>query len=767
MGQNGVYSPPIEMTRTGNDLQRSGRRVQICLAAVAILAALSTALPTAAAQRAKAKPAAAKTKPLPSNILPEHKPPAPVEHAAAPPTETAAATPAAAHAQILPARKPPAPPPRPQSEIAEDTPAPLQAVTVTALASPLSAREKQALSEAVKSAAKRNWARARADIATARNPLLSKIIEWAYLREPGEHASFATRTAFVAANPKWPATETIRRRAEEAIDGADSLSMLNDWFSVHPPLTTPGKIGYARALKGMGNTEKSTALAREAWTTGYLNREDERSFLQEFGGVLTPADHWARADYLLYDEQTTAASRLMPLLDAGHQAIVKARVALITSQKNMDALIAQVPGELQNDPGLLYDRIKWRRERNNDLGARQLVPAFEVGGARADLWWRERHTLARDALADGNVTEAYAIAKHHGSSDPTSVSEAEWLAGWIALRFLKDGETALQHFEKAYDVGPSPAALARGAYWMGRTTESLKRPDLAIDWYQRASTYITTYYGQMALARLHGEDLPQEVLPTDPAPTDAERATFNTSELTQCLRALMDVDAKTYQRLFAQALSDDTATAAERQLTAELLSQLKRVDLGVVVARQAARDKITLVQYGYPAPGWTYPAAPEKALILAITRQESNFDVGAQSGVGARGLMQLMPPTARAVARANKLAYAEKRLTSDASYNVRLGSGYLKSLLEDFDGSYILAAAAYNAGPGRARAWIRQFGDPRDPGVDAVDWVEQIPFNETRSYVQRIMENLMIYRAVLNGTAHVPRNLETELARHG
>ncbi len=673
---------------------------------------------------------------------------------------------------ILPERKPPVPPAKtPPAKAAAATPAPetlepapMQALTVTAQASSLSTRDKNALNEAVKAAMKRNWPKARAAIAVAHNPLLSKIIEWAFLREPGNHASFTERTAFVTANPKWPATENIRRRAEDAIDASDSLAALSTWFAANPPMTTAGKIAYARALRAEGKTEQAHAMAREAWTTGTINKDDERSFLREFGEILTPADHWARIDLILYDEQTSAADRLLSYVDPGHAAVARARMALIGSAKNMEALVAAVPADLQKDSGLLYDRVKFRREHNNDAGARQLVPPYAAGGPRPDLWWRERHTLARQALAEGNVTEAYTLAKHHGSVDPSTVSEAEWLAGWIALRFLKDGETALAHFEKVYDSVQTPPSLARGAYWTGRSTEFLGRPDLAVEWYRRAANYVTTFYGQLALARLKDATLPQ--LPQDPTPTPEERAAFNANELTRALRALMDVDAKPYQRLFAQSLAESTDSAVDRQMTAELVSQLSRTDLGVVVARQAAREKITLVRYGYPAPPYGYPATPEKALILSITRQESNFDVAAQSSVGARGLMQLMPPTAKAVAKAAKTPYAEKRLTSDAAYNVRLGSTYLGSLIDTFNGSYILATAAYNAGPGRSRQWIRQFGDPRDPGVDPIDWIEQIPFNETRNYVQRVMENLMVYRAVLDDSAEIPKTLESELARH-
>ena len=365
---------------------------------------------------------------------------------------------------ILPERKPTPPPPRTSAAPAVETAAPTPSVTVSVPASTLSTREKQILNEAMKSAQKRQWAKARSTIALARNPLLSKIIDWAYLREPGNHASFSERTAFLAANPGWPSADTIRRRAEDAIDGSDSLFTLNTWFAAHPPLSTAGKVAYARALRAAGENDKATMLAREAWTKGSFSRDDERSFLATFRDVLTRDDHWARIDNLLYDEETTTALQLMPMVDANRQLIVKARIALITSAKNIDGVVAAIPDSMQDDPGLLYDRIKWRRSRDNDIGARQLMPAHEVVNPRPDLWWHERHALARDALAAGNVTEAYTIAKHHGTADALSVSEAEWLAGWIALRFLKDGEAALAHFEKVYDSVETPPSLARGRW---------------------------------------------------------------------------------------------------------------------------------------------------------------------------------------------------------------------------------------------------------------------------------------------------------------
>ena len=663
-----------QLARTIFPTGRQGRKTPVAAVVLAVLMATSSPWPVLAAQT--------------------NKPPA---------------------GKVVPARKAPvaakkAPKKAPQKAAQKSgpeatAPAPTESVPAVTVTAPppalLTAREKTILTEAIKAAVKHNWPKARSTIATARNPLLSKIIEWAFLRDPGPHAGFTERTAFLVANPKWPAANDIRRRAEDSIDNSLPSSTLIAWFTANPPLSTAGKAAYARALAAQGNTDQAHAIARDAWVNGYFNKDDERDFLREFRSVLTPEDHWARIDRILYEEQTTAAQRLLSYVDDGHAAVAKARIALIGSARNAEGSIAAVPAALQNDPGLLYDRVRWRRARDNEDGARQLVPPFELGGPRPDLWWRERNAVARDALAEGNITEAYALAKHHGSVDALSISEAEWLAGWIALRFLKDGEAALAHFQKVYDSVQTPPSLARGAYWTGRTTEFLGRPDLAAEWYQRAATYVTTYYGQLALARLKSDTIPQ--LPQDPNPTAEERAAFNADELTRALRALMDVDAKSYQRAFAQAMAENSASAAERQMTAELVNHLSRIDLGVIVARQAARDKITLLQYGWPAPAYAYPALPEKAFILAITRQESNFDVAALSSAGARGLMQLMPPTAKGLAKATKQPYAEKRLTSDGAYNMRLGSVYLNSLLANFDGSYVLAAAAYNAGPGRPR----------------------------------------------------------------
>ena len=661
-----------------------------------------------------------------------------------------------------PAQKSRKPAARSIADPAAAAPPPMPPAGVIVEPATLSPRDRDIFARAVKAAEKHDWGRARSIVADSRNQTLHKIIDWAYLREPGPHVGFTERAAFVKSNPDWPGQNEIRRQAEANIEDTIPAGVIDAWFVGNPPLTTAGKVAYARALLALGRTEEAHKLAREAWTTGTFDRSDESDFLRAFAGILTADDHWARIDRILYDEQTSAAERLLRYVDGDRQTLARVRMALITSAKNVDGLLKTVPAQFQDDAGLLYDRIKWRMARGDDDGALALVPEFSAGGPRPELWWRLRAQIAREALNKGRVTDAYRIATHHGCTDPLSVSEAEWLAGWIALRFLKDGEAALPHFEKVYDSVQTPTSLARGAYWTGRAAEFLGRPDIADEWYQRAGTFVTTYYGQLALARMIKDVVPQ--LPADPLPTAEERAAFEQRDVTHALRALLDVDAKSYQRAFAIALSSASGNAADRQLTAELLTKKGRSDLGVVIARDAARDKIILVQYGYPVPAYAYPDSPERALVLAITRQESNFDPGASSGAGAKGLMQLMPATASSLARAARIPYNKNKLTADPAFNIRLGSSYLKSLVDTFDGSYVLAAAAYNAGPGRARQWLRQFGDLHDAGVDPIDWVEQIPFSETRSYVQRIMENVMVYRAIINGTPKIEHNLEKELA---
>ena len=618
-------------------------------------------------------------------------------------------------------------------------------------------------SRALAAAKARRWTRARRLVEQIDNPLPSNVIAWLYLRQTGARTPFKARTEFISTLSHWPDMDTIRRRAEEVVDDTLSPNEIIAWFEDFPPLSGPGMAALALAYRATGDETLAQYYAKQAWLEGTFTRAQERRFLRSFESLFEESDHQARLDRLLWDGHTNSARRMVRRVSRDQRRLAEARIALMTSSYGVDAAIAKVPQSLRDDAGLVYDRIKWRRKRGRYESAAELLDGPNSDQVRPELWWRERRILARDALNDGKITEAYRITANHQATDPLSVFEAEWLAGWIQLQFLDDPEAALPHFYAVYDAVAFPVSLSRGAYWAGRALEAAGDLDLARNWYEKAAVHITTYYGQLALAKLNGETLPQ--LPLDPLPTISERNAFHQDDLARTVRVLAEVgDNRDHLRTFvlAAAASD---FAAERHLAAEMVSKLNRIDLGVWVGRRAERDHIILVEHGFPVPGFEYPEEPEKALLLAITRQESNFDVGARSRAGARGLMQLMPATARSVSRQLCVRYDRDALSIDAAYNIQLGSKYLKDLIEQFDGSYIMAVAGYNAGPHRVRRWIREFGDPRKPDVDPIDWVEQIPFTETRNYVQRVMENLQVYRAVLTDSQQLAQTLPADLAR--
>ncbi|MBL8630045.1 MAG: lytic transglycosylase domain-containing protein [Rhodospirillaceae bacterium] len=725
----------------------------------------------AAAQKPAAANAAPAPKPLPATVLPERKPPVPTSAETtvpAPSTTTAsdaAPSKSAGTRFVLPERKPPLPGGSAvTSAAAIGKPSVATRLGLRTEPAHLSAQDREALTEALRAASLSRWSRAFEHAEKTKNPVIRDIIKWAAMRTPGGMVDFGARTAFIEQHPDWPAINELARITETIAQDSGSPAQRIAWFSKRAPVTTKGKVAYADAVLAAGDLPAAEKLARDAWINGRFDAGEEREFLEQFGRFITPKDHEARLEELLYAEQRPMAERMLNRVSPEKAEIARARIALIGAAGNIEKLIEKLSAQAKEDPGLIYDRIKWRRTRDRDDEARALLPNKPDTAPRPDLWWKERAILARDSLQNGNAKEAYQIAINHGAIDPVSVSEAEWLAGWIALRFLNDANAALIHFQKVYDTVQLAANLSRGAYWVGRAAEALGRADIAADWYSKAAVHVTTFYGQLALGRLKGGmTLPQ--LPQDPIASVPERTSFESKNLTKAVRALADVPGGPYLRPFLLALAESSDFAVDRNMAAELATKLGRADLGVWIARQAGRDRIIIMTHGYPIPTFAFPEFPEKALQLAIMRQESNFDPSATSPAGALGLMQLMPATAKAMAKTAKANFNKSKLTADPSYNVRLGAQYLHSLVETFDGSYIMAAAGYNAGPGRARQWAQRFGDPRDPTVDAVDWIESIPFSETRNYVQRVMENVIVYRSLLGDTLNVPQTLDRDLKR--
>lgn len=616
-----------------------------------------------------------------------------------------------------------------------------------ALSGGLSAAEADAVRRALKAADDGKWSEARRQAQATRAPVLQKYIHWLYLGGADSGAPFDAIVGFVDRNPHWPGRRQLLRRAEDALAGA-SPGEIAAWFRSHPPRSTPGRVLLAETLIAMGDTARGTRLLREAWVGGTFTRTEERSFLARHQRSIQRKDHVDRLDRLIWSRHYSAARRMLLRVDRDQQNLALARIALAGRAAGVDSAIARVPATLRDHPGLVFERAKWRRRKGRFDGAMALLLEQPDGVLRPDLWWREREIVARWALREGFVSEAYRLASAHGLRHGGPYVAAEWLSGWIALRFLSEPARARPHFLNAYGAAYYPISRSRGAYWIGRAAEAQNNPVAAASWYRTAAYYGTTYYGQLARARLSGPAAAPPAVTA--APSIAETSRFRQRELVRLVALLVRVGAEERLGDLLQALDDRADSPGAHLLVSDLANASGRADLALRIGKHALRDDLFLPTAGYPLlPGGISIGAGD-ALVHAVIRQESAFKQDAISRAGARGLMQLMPATARLVARGEGLPYSRGRLLSDPAYNIRLGSSYLDGLLKRFDGSQILSLAGYNAGPHRVGAWIRAFGDPRDPTVDPVDWVEMIPFSETRNYVQRVLENVPVYRGLLN-----------------
>ena len=613
----------------------------------------------------------------------------------------------------------------------------------------------EALYGAVFTAAKAGqWNKANNLAAKGSYPSLIKVLTWMRLIDGQPTPAFEDIAAFIDANPDWPAMDRLRRRAEFAMGDAMDSGSVSRWFAAHPPLSGVGKMRLAEAHRARGDDDTAGRLLRDAWINSNFSRAEEKTFYRRYHHKgLTLEDHTARLDRLLWDGKRSAARRMLRRVDAGQRALGEARLALRAFAGGVDGAIARVPEALRDHPGLWYERLRWRRRKGFHDSARELLDRLPDDLMRPSLWWREIKIETRKAIQAGLALQAYGYAADHRQADPLPRSEAEWLAGWTALRFLDDGDRAYLHFSALYDGVRYPISLTRGAYWSGRAA-AVKDPALARKWYETASRLPTTFYGQLAMAELGERGLLE--LPLDPTISEADVKAMRSHALTPVVRALAKVGPRDLLRRFVRHLTDLAKSDGQRRLVAEIARQGDRPEVGVIAARRAARHGIELIEFSYPLI--TFPPRRngeqvDDALLLAILRQESGFAQTAHSGAGALGLMQLLPSTAKSVARRLGLTYDKARLTVDRAYNLTLGRAYIDDLLNSYNGSYVLALAAYNGGARRVRSWIKSNGDPRDRDVDVIDWIELIPISETRNYVQRVMEAVAIYRRRLGRPA--------------
>lgn len=630
----------------------------------------------------------------------------------------------------------------------------------------LSEPDLQIYRQAFKAAEKDRWDEARRLASQAGEKLPGKVVEWLILSRPGNGTTFDDIAGFIKRNPSWPNIPALRRQAEASMPTSVDDEAARAWFKAYPPLTNTGFMRYAEALLAVGETAKVTAMVRQRWVDAAFTASEEPEFRGRFGTLLRAQDHVARFDRLLWDHQDAPARRLLPLLDPGHAALAEARLLLADDAPGAEGAINRVPEDLRRDPGLLYERLRWRRKKDNYDGAMEILknPPAQLG--RPALWWTERHIMARRAIERGDHKLAYRLVKAHGQKEGTALYEAEFLAGFLALRFLDNPSSGFEHFHRLYLSSTAPISRARGAYWCGRAADAVGDKDGARQWFETATAFGTTFYGQLASARL---GRPAKVPPsTEPSVTKDTTAEFNRKELVRVVNMLTQIDRNglaDHITVFLRRIGSDADRPADYALATRLALDTGRPDIAINIAKQASQNNVLLVEGGYPVIKLNGTTTPEAALVHSLIRQESTFNQNAVSPAGARGLMQLMPATAQHVA--SKLGipkHNHAQLTSDPEYNVRLGSAFIAELIDRYNGSYVLATAAYNAGPGRVSGWINTYGDPRAEGAEMVDWIELIPISETRNYVQRVLENVQVYRSRLND-GKAGRSLEQDLKR--
>jgi soluble lytic murein transglycosylase len=593
-----------------------------------------------------------------------------------------------------------------------------------------------------------------------------KVGEWLILRSDNNNVTVERYRAFISANPSWPSQTFLRRRLEAALwDDKREDAAVWSWFENESPISAKGRLALAKVMVARGDRNNAERLVRQAWRNDPMSEDTESNALDMFGAFLTAGDHKARMDTLLYGTENEAAGmRAAKRLGSGHVALAKARMAANRKGGNVRELLNAVPRELHSDPGYLFARIQLLRREEKFTEAAQLMMSAPKDPGRLhnlDEWWIERRLLARKMIDISEFRTAYLIARDAAlPSRDIYKTEQEFTAGWIALRFLNDPGLASQHFARIGVGSVNPTALARAGYWQGRAAEAAGRAQEARAAYTRAAEHSTSYYGQLARAKL---GLPQIDLNAAPS---ARGRNPERLEIVRAAQLLYELDEG---EIAVPMLADMGENGDPEAL----------VGLGEVTARYGdARGMLLMgkaaLNRGLPFDFYAYPVngippfkaigpEVEKSIIYAIARQESAFNPSVVSPAQAYGLMQVTPDAARYVCKRHGATYDLARLKSDPVYNAALGAAELGGLLEDYRGSYIMTFAAYNAGRGSVKKWVERYGDPRDPKVDAVDWVELIPFSETRNYVQRIMENLQVYRARFGGGTKL--QIEADLRR--
>ena len=609
--------------------------------------------------------------------------------------------------------------------------------------------------QAIQFMEKSNWKDALKVAKKARAKSIYNFIQWQHLLTTGNRASFYDYKEFIERNKNYPRIGRIKYLAEHKMSTQIlSPKDIINWFENRKPLSGFGKMVLGESLILTGNNSEGIKLIKEGWITADLSKSDLKFFRKKYKKYLRSDDYIKRADYLAWENKYWDLRRMLRYLPKDYRLLYTARQLLMRKSYGVDSAISKVPQKLKNDPGLNYDRLKWRRKRGRLESSLEILLNIDNTKeymVRPEKWWTERSIIARSLIYKKKYETAYKIASQHAMFQGPEFAEAEWMSGWIAFSFLKDPLLAEEHFKRFYENVGYPISLARGAYWLGRTYEKMGNRELSEKWYKEGAKYLTTYYGQLSHLKVYPN---QKFALYNPMQVDIKISeNFYRKKLVAIVHLLDDLKKEKYAKYILRFLANENINEGSEILAAKLATDISRFDFAIQISKIASYEKRFHHKYNYPIIGVPKNVKgrkiPDSAFILSIIRQESEFDTSANSSAGAKGLMQLMTYTARIVAKQAKIPYSKKKLTKNPKYNINLGSFYLAGLLLEYDGSYPFSIAAYNAGPKRVKYWNKINKNPQKGNIDYVDWIELIKFKETRNYVQRVLENFNVYRFIL------------------
>ncbi|KQT04484.1 MULTISPECIES: lytic transglycosylase domain-containing protein [unclassified Bradyrhizobium] len=591
------------------------------------------------------------------------------------------------------------------------------------------------------------------------DPAGQKLADWFMLRHSDSTASFKRYAAFLAANPDWPSRTLLRRRAEARLWQEKSDAATVHKFTLDRPISAKGKFALARVLLAGGETDRAARLVREAWRAEELSERSEEDSYATFRDLLSADDHRARMDKRLGAKDYAGARRAAKRLGEDALAIVKACAAVTGKASKAKDYLEEVPAGERHDLGYVLCRAQWHLQNDRIDDAAEVILAAKpdmMAAQDTDAWWRERRMLARKLLDQGKARTAYEVV-HTAAVPEKEVYRVDYhfMCGWIALRYLHDPKTAMAHFASIDAGSTNPIALSRAHYWRGRAAEAMGAMADARMSYRAAARYHTAYYGQLARAKLGLEGI--ELRP--PAPLLAAADTHVADERVRAADMLYALGERDMVFYYARDFAKESTDVAALEALGELAGRHNHARVMLEVGKTALARGLALDHYAFPTIGIPehkqVAPAIETSVIYSVARTESSFEQRDKSHANAVGLMQVTPEAARDTAKRFGLKYDWDKMVSDPVYNTQMGAAELSALLSEYRGNQIMTFAGYNAGRGRVREWVQKRGDPRDPNVDPVDWVERIPLSETRNYVQRVIENVLVYRARFEGSSMV------------